>query len=264
MVGKEGSIDVIGIGGQVGLVGLFQSRCIGCNGAGIAGGPDHIGDLAVHIAEGKVEDAGDAALVVFGDLTEILPDLGHQIAVGLDRSGHFLDPAEDFHILGDTAGVELLGSIQPEAGHTFPDPELHDLPVLFPELFAGKIHIRHGKVEHALVEPFGALHRPGACAGFSGEEVVIQVLALLHIGLGTGGQILQVGNRFLEPGVLGGSVVENQVDDHMDVPLFALSDEGFKIFHGAVGGVDGIVVFHIVFMIGGAGMDGHQPEAPDA
>ena len=37
-------------------------------------------------------------------------------------------------------------------------------------------------------------------------------------------------------------MVYHQIQNHMDIPLFAFRDELFKILHGAVLGIDGIVV----------------------
>ena len=50
----------------------------------------------------------------------------------------------------------------------------------------------------------------------------------------------------------------------MDVPLFAFCQEGIKFIQGAVGGVDLVIVRHVILVVGLAGMDRHQPDAIDA
>ena len=50
----------------------------------------------------------------------------------------------------------------------------------------------------------------------------------------------------------------------MDIPLLTFCQKRLEVLHGAVAGVDGIVVRYIIFMVRGTGMNGHQPDAVDA
>ena len=115
MVAQEGRVDVIGVGAQIGGIGLLQGGGVGGDRLLIACAPNHLHQLAVGVAEGEVEQGGDAGGIVGGDIGEALPDLGDQIGVGLQGGGGGLDPVQDLHIGGDVAGVKFLGSVQPEA-----------------------------------------------------------------------------------------------------------------------------------------------------
>ena len=53
-------------------------------------------------------------------------------------------------------------------------------------------------------------------------------------------------HRFSEPFVAGRHVVEHHVEHQPDVPLPGLCDKFLHILHGAVAGIDVVVVLHIV------------------
>ena len=203
MIAQEGRVDIIRICAAISSVGLFQRCRIGADHSGIPRALQHLGDLAIAVGKGKVEDTGNTAGIVLGDRLEVLPNLRHQIAVRLQFHSRLLEPVQHLHVLTDTAGIELLGCIQTEAGDAFFKPELHNILDLFPDSFAFQIQIRHCVVENALIVPVGTLHRSGTVAGgLFGEEIIIQVLTFLCAGFRALGQILQIGHRFLEPGVL--------------------------------------------------------------
>ncbi len=64
----------------------------------------------------------------------------------------------------------------------------------------------------------------------------------------------------LEPGVLGGGMVEHEVHDHLDAALLSICQELLKVFHAAVVRVDGIIIGDVVAVVRGGWVDGHQPD----
>jgi hypothetical protein len=80
---------------------------------------------------------------------------------------------------------------------------------------------------------------------------------------GAGGNSSYAG--LLEPGVLVGGVVEDEVGDDAQAALVSFSDEGFEVFDRAVGGVDVEVVGDVVTVVfEGGRVHGHDPEAVHA
>ena len=59
-------------------------------------------------------------------------------------------------------------------------------------------------------------------------------------------------------------VVQDQIGDDVDVALLALGHQCFEIRHGAVLGIDLVVVPDVVLVVALAGVDGHEPDAVDA
>ena len=254
VVGEEGGVDVVRVFGPVGVIRLFLGRGKGGDGFFVVNSPEHGGDLAAAVPEGEVENAGDAAGVVVGDGAEALPHLRHQIGIGVNAPGGFRQEAQHLDVPGGLAGEILLGGIQPEAGDALFQPEGHDIADFLPERLIFQIQVGHPGPEFPLVVPVGAFHRV-VIHGIRllGEEIVVKIRAVLPGPEGiTGG---------LEPGVVHAGVVQHQVQDHPDVPGLALGHEFLKIRHGAVLGVDGIIVRYVVLMVGRAGVNGHQPDA---
>ena len=59
-------------------------------------------------------------------------------------------------------------------------------------------------------------------------------------------------------------MVDDKVNDDVDVAFVRFIQEILEIIHCAIFGVDGIIVEHVVAVIGGGGVDGHQPDGVDA
>ena len=265
MVGQEGGIDEIGIAAPVGRVRLLLGGGEGGDGFGVARAPEDGDNLARGIAEGEVEDAGDAAGVVIGDGGEALPDLRHEIHIGLDAPGGVHQEGQHLAVFGRASGVELLGGIQPEAGNALVQPELHDAADFPSQRFISQVQVGHSGPEFALVLPVGALH--GIIAGIHRllfKKVVVHIRAHGRVRLLSVFQGCQVFHSLAEPGMIHTGVVQHQIQNHPDIPLFALGQKKVKILHGAVLGVDIIVIHHIVFVIGAARVDGHEPDAVEA
>ena len=55
-------------------------------------------------------------------------------------------------------------------------------------------------------------------------------------------------------------MVDDQIEDDFHISLCCLSDQAFHIRHRPIGGVDRIVIGHIILVIRRGGMDGHHPD----
>ncbi len=75
---------------------------------------------------------------------------------------------------------------------------------------------------------------------------------------------VRVAVRIYEPGMLAGGMVENQVNDDADVAFVRFFEQGLEIVHCAVFGVDGVIIEHVISVIGRRWVDGHQPDGGDA
>ena len=74
-----------------------------------------------------------------------------------------------------------------------------------------------------------------------------------------------IGARLLEPGVVGGGVVHDEVDDHPDPALVRRLDEGAEVLDRAVVRVDRVEVGDVVAAVAERrGVEGEQPDAVDA
>ena len=151
--------------------------------------------------------------------------------------------------------------IEPEGPHAPAGPEVQHGEEFFPQVGVVPVQVRLGHVKEVEVvfAHFRAVF-PGVAAELghpvggrgAGFPVPPDVVVLVFFLPGQGAA---------EPGVGGGSVVEHHVQHDADAPLFPFPAEGLEVLHGAVDGVDGAVVGHIVAVVPlGAGVDGGQPQ----
>ena len=69
----------------------------------------------------------------------------------------------------------------------------------------------------------------------------------------------------LEPGVLVGGVVDDELDQDLHVALVCGGEEELEVFDGSIAGVDGGVVGDVVSVVTERrGEEGEEPEAGDA
>ena len=64
--------------------------------------------------------------------------------------------------------------------------------------------------------------------------------------------------------MLAGGVVDGQIQDQLDVALLAEVGQFFQIRFLTETPIDFIVIRRIIFMVGGRGEDGGEPDALDA
>ena len=155
--------------------------------------------------------------------------------------------------------LDVDDGIDAEAGDPFFQPPVHHSVQFLqnPRIFPVQVRLLLGEGME-IVQILMAGHRlPGAAAEV-GAQIVgrIAVFALAEI------EILavlpfRVSQCLLEPGMLVGAVVDDQVHDNVHVPLFRLGQQLVEFLHGAEGGVDAIVVRNVVALVHkGRGING--------
>ena len=55
-------------------------------------------------------------------------------------------------------------------------------------------------------------------------------------------------------------MVQYQINNQLDPPLVALLQQSVKILHAAVQRINGLIIRHVIFMIGRGRHNGHQPD----
>ena len=165
-------------------------------------------------------------------------------------------------IVGVFALADQVHHVETEALHALVHPEADNLLYLTAHRGVFPVQVRLGLVEQvqvilahlgrilpgtaaelALPVGGGAAVRPGGA-----EDVVV----LIH---------RVSGQSLLEPDMLGGGVVEHHIQHQADAPPVGLLSQLFKVLHGAVAGVDGPVVRHIIAVVVLRGNEeGGQPD----
>ena len=146
----------------------------------------------------------------------------------------------------------VLGHVEAEAIHTGGQPEVGDLLDLVAYRWLVVVEIR---------QP--ALWAEGVVAVLAGGDLAP---VAIDGGVATAIEVL-IGRipieHSLEPGVLLGGVVDDQIGDHLHVALVSFADQGAEIIEGAIVWMDAGVVTDCVAMIGRTGLNGHQPQSID-
>ena len=211
----------------------------------------NFGHVARCLRHREGEKAVRAAAAVIGDGVQILPAFAHDKAILPDAARRVAQPGKERLVFFAAAGVVAGHRVQAEAVHAHVQPVAQDALDFCAHLGAIEVEVGHG----------------GNKAAFVIASVRQRGIAALRLGLKV--VVLPVGRRIalagaLEPGMLVGGVVDHQVDDHADAQLMRPCQKRLKIFQGAVFGMDVVVVGHVVFVVTGGGMDGHEPDAAKA
>ena len=195
---------------------------------------------------------------------------GHQTLFAEGLPGQF---PEVFVQAGAVAGdlqVGLLGDlvddVQTEAFDALIDPEA-DHVIQFPAdigIFPIQVGLFHRKLMEVILAKMGHPGPAGAAeagphAVGRGDAVAITPDEVIVVG------VVPALQRFLEPEMLIGAVVQDQVENDGNAPFFRFCDELFHILHGAEHGIDGPVVGDVIAVVHlGGGTDGRHPDAVDA
>ena len=84
----------------------------------------------------------------------------------------------------------------------------------------------------------------------------IEILSIRAVGIGAG---------LAKPLVFVGTVVDHQIHDNANVPLFRLPDQFVHIVHCAETGIDAVIVGDVIALIRKRGtIDGREPYQPNA
>jgi hypothetical protein len=160
--------------------------------------------------------------------------------------------------------VEVRDGVEPQPVETEIEPVVDDREHLLPN--AGVLVVEIGLVGEEAVPVVGARHRiPGPVRGLRvGEDdprIAVAVGAVapdVVLAPGTPGRRPA---RPLEPGVLVGGVVEDELPDDAEPPAVGLGEERADVGQGPVVGVDAGVVGRVVAVVAARrGEEGQQPE----
>ena len=201
--------------------------------------------------------AVDAALIQIFDVRVARPCLTDDIDVGIHLTAGVDEPLEELLAVGRLVGVVEAG-IKAESVHTSVKPELGNLLELLARLLGIEV-------------PLGHILRKVRFAGIvaHADDLRGRVKVILGVDLKIFGVAVEVAvhdllDRLCEERVLRGNVVEHQVDNQLDAALVAAFYQSVKIVKCTKRGVDVVVIFHIIFMIGFRRHDRRQPQAVNA
>ncbi len=188
-------------------------------------------------------------------------ELGTDLLQHLMRLGQVL-------VVGAFALDQIGDCVEPEPVDPHVEPVVHHPDHLLQH--ARIVEVEVGLVRIEAVPEEGAGDRvPGPVRRFRVEEDD-PCLGELGVGIAPDVEVARHGAgsrlaRLLEPRVLVGGVVDDELGDHPQAPPVRLGDEGAQIPHLPVGRVDRPVVGDIVAVIAQRrGIEGQQPERRDA
>ncbi len=198
---------------------------------------------------GEQHASGEPLVDVRAQLAQVLVGRGQVLpvgAVGLEQVRH---------------GVEA------EAVEAHAQPVVDDVEHRRPDLGVGVVQVGLVAVEAVPVElAAGAVPGPVARLGVHEDDPRLGPPALVvapHVPVGL--RVVLAGARLLEPGVLVRRVVHDQVRDDPDAALVRLLDQGHRVVHGPVVGMDLEEVGDVVAAVAQrGGVERQQPEAVDA
>ena len=198
-----------------------------------------------------------------------LQELVHARAVSGDGQGVVEAASQDCGILGEG---EVLGNqvddVHAEAVHALVQPEAHDVVDLFADLRVLPVQVGLLDGEVVQVELAGRLVPLPYGGAEAGNPVVRRNrLAVLVEALGVAPDVVVAvgvvlgGACLLEPFVLVGGVVDDQVHHELDAVLVRGFEQLVEVFHGAELGHDGTVVGDVVAVVVVRGrVDGGEPQ----
>ncbi len=169
-------------------------------------------------------------------------------------------------LLGYAVQLEHEGhGVHAEARHPELQPEAHDLRDLVADRRVGQVQVGLEAVEAVQVVLAGALVLLPVAGLLVGKGEALGLLRGLVAPdvVGTEGRLAVVAAG-LEPGVLVGGVVDDQVRDHLDAAVVGGAHQLHEVAEAAQARVHPAVVAHVVAVVAvGRGIERHQPEAGD-
>ena len=228
--------------------------------------PGHEGEVERHVALVAVSEIGDGVL-------RPLVRLGQEQPVAELLVDALPDRLERLVRLGEVLAVrslpldEIGDRVQPEPVHAHAEPELQHPEDDPPHIRIVVIEVRLVGVEPVPV--VGVRHRVPRPVG--GLEV-LEDDPRLAVLVGRGAPDVEVAPpasrggapRPLEPGVLVGGVVDDELRDHPDPPPVRLAQEQPEVGERPVGGVDVVVIRDVVpVVLQGRGVEREEPERGD-
>ena len=213
-----------------------------------------------------------AVAEVLDDVGRPLVGLGEQDAVGVLGVDGRPDPAEEVVRLGEVLAVgalplvEVGHGVEAEAVEAEVEPEAKDVEHRLLDL--GLLVVEVGLVGEEAMPVVGAGRLvPGPVGRLGVEEddpgvavAVVRVRPDVPVALGR----VAAGAGLLEPRVVGGGVVHDEVGDHADAALVGGVDEQADVLERPVVGVDLLVVGDVVAAVTqGRPVHRQEPDAVD-
>ena len=180
---------------------------------------------------------------------------------------------QEFMELGSVAGdlqirvlADLVDHIQPEALHALVHPEADGFVKLGAHggILPVQVRLLRGKLMEIVLPQLRNIG-PGRAAEdgahLIGGRAAVAVLPEEIIMVG----IVPALFGLQEPGMLAGAVVQHQIQDDGNAPLFRFGNQGVHVLHGAEDGVNGAVIGDVVAVVHlGRGAHRGHPDAVDA
>ena len=146
--------------------------------------------------------------------------------------------------------------IQAEAVNVVIDePILHNIFDLGSYVLTAEVQIGHTAPELSLI---GVLRTADLVISTIGGNAEIVKIAVFATGLTV---LTNVAACLGKPRMSVTAVVYHQIDNNANTALVCFVNQVFKVLKRAVIGIDRVIVGHVIFVIGGRGMNGHQPNA---
>ena len=214
-----------------------------------------LGDDAAGLGGSKVEAVG-GGIVHVGDAVAV-PHLRDGVEVGLDLSQLVQIPLPERQAPAVVPKVDVFGGVEAKAVHAQVQIVLCYVHHGGAGLRAVEVQLRHiaGEVALVIILRAGQLGIAAAAAltpCMEGVEVIVGVRDVL---------LDMRRAEAAEPLVFRACVVDGQVKDQPDVPLMAQGNQVLQILLRAEGGVDGVIICHVVFVIGGGLENRREPDA---
>ena len=149
--------------------------------------------------------------------------------------------------------------IQAEAVNVVIDePILHNIFDLGSYVLTAEVQIGHTAPELSLI---GVLRTADLVISTIGGNAEIVKIAVFATGLTV---LTNVAACLGKPRMSVTAVVYHQIDNNANTALVCFVNQVFKVLKRAVIGIDRVIVGHVIFVIGGRGMNGHQPNTVKA
>ena len=216
-----------------------------------------LGNQAFRLAGGKME-AVDRRRVPVRDAFPV-PYFRHGIYVRVDGFQFPDIPGPELQVFVVLVQVQVFGRVKAEPVHAQFQVELRDFQDFLPHCLGIEVQFRHRAGEIALHLDAGGvfLHKSPARGRFViRSDIGIVIVAwpgrIVH---GMGVQEPPV------PDMLAAGMVQRQVQDHLYIPFMADRNQFPQVVHRPEGGIDRIVIHHIIFMVGRGFEDRRQPDS---
>ena len=231
----------------------------------------HQREVKGHVAliAGAAILAPEVQLGVFGPLV----GLGQQHAVGVvgvdfraDLLEHHMGLGQVF-VVGAVTLDQVRNRIQAQAVDAQVEPVAHDAEYRLHHLRVVEVQVRLVRIEAVPEVLLG--HRVPGPVGFLGIEKDDPRALVLVVGVGPDVEIarrralLRLAGA-LEPGVLVGRVIDDQLGDHPQPTLVRFGDEAPRVGHAAVVGVDVLVFGNVIAVVATRrGIERQEPDGVD-